>query len=69
MERELKTRHEQWSAMIDFLEENPELVTNKFMGHAANAISQNKKWEILAARLNSMGYGKKSIVKWKEVRV
>lgn len=65
----MKTRPEQWAVILDFLEEHPELVTNKYVGHTGDRLNVNKLWQSLTTQLNCMGFGIKSTEKWKEVKM
>lgn len=65
--RDFKTNPQQWNIAIDFLEEHPVLIKPNFM----SADGDNKKtallWGELAERLNSVGFGERSVEKWKAV--
>ncbi|XP_030748913.1 uncharacterized protein LOC115889711 isoform X2 [Sitophilus oryzae] len=62
-ERASRTSPAQWSAMVDFFLDHPEMVTRTFSGLDARQ-KYNELWKELATSLNSMGYGAKTPDKW-----
>lgn len=65
--RDFKTSPQQWKIVMDFVEEYPMLLKS----HLTNSGDSSRiatLWEELARRLNSMGFGERSVGKWKVVR-
>ncbi|CAH1106695.1 unnamed protein product [Psylliodes chrysocephalus] len=61
-----RTHSFQWSTLVDFIEQHPEMVTHKFVGINGRE-NFNKLWEELTTLLNSTGFGSKDCKKWQEV--
>lgn len=61
-----KTNQSQWAVLVDFLIDNPEMVTKAFVGLDSRQ-RYKRLWEEVAIQLNSMGYGTKTAEKWIDV--
>ncbi|CAH1976645.1 unnamed protein product [Acanthoscelides obtectus] len=63
--RDFKTHPHQWSTIVDFGEEHPTIFRPQFK-HGDDDARQNAIcWEKLVQSLNSMGFGFRSVEKWK----
>jgi len=56
----------QWKIILEFFENNPEMVSGRASAPNAKQVIK-EKWETLAAQLNSLGYTNKSVEKWQKV--
>ncbi|XP_030752077.1 uncharacterized protein LOC115879394 [Sitophilus oryzae] len=65
MERDFKTHPMQWRVIIDYMEENPSLIRPKFGHSDGDANANNQLWNQLATKLNAMGFGVRTVEKWK----
>ncbi|KAK9709253.1 Myb/SANT-like DNA-binding domain [Popillia japonica] len=63
MSKRMKVKPTQWNIMLEFLEEHPQLITQKFDGINGRE-EYNKLWAELSNKLNAMGLGSKSVEKW-----
>ncbi|XP_050497713.1 uncharacterized protein LOC126878857 [Diabrotica virgifera virgifera] len=54
-----------WEMLLSFCEENPQLITNKFNSSEGRAKAV-AMWQTIANRLNSLGYGEKSVEGWRK---
>lgn len=55
-----------WIQLLDYMEKHPQFARGQFSGPSGK-ITQRKMWEELSKRLNSLGYGNKSVEKWQKV--
>ncbi|CAH1106947.1 unnamed protein product [Psylliodes chrysocephalus] len=59
---EVTTSH--WQLFLELAEQFPALITSKFNGPQGKA-QGNELWKTIAARLNGLGYGEKTILEWR----
>ncbi|CAH1105449.1 unnamed protein product [Psylliodes chrysocephalus] len=53
-----------WQLFLELAEQFPALITSKFNGPQGKA-QGNELWKTVAARLNGLGYGEKTILEWR----
>ncbi|CAH1989425.1 unnamed protein product [Acanthoscelides obtectus] len=63
--RDFKTHPHQWSTIVDFGEEHPTIFRPQFKHGDGDARQNAICWENLVQSLNSMGFGFRSVEKWK----
>ncbi|XP_072389572.1 uncharacterized protein [Diabrotica undecimpunctata] len=61
----MRVRMKHWEMLLSFCEEYPELITNKFNGSEGRA-KGIAVWQTVTTKLNSLGYGEKSIEGWRK---
>ncbi|XP_028151379.1 uncharacterized protein LOC114344754 [Diabrotica virgifera virgifera] len=61
----MRVRTEHWEILLSFCEENPQLITNKFIG-SDRRTKGIALWKTVSTALNSLGYGQKTIDGWKK---
>nr|CAI5867921.1 unnamed protein product [Callosobruchus analis] len=61
----MRVRSEHWQVILEFGENNRELITGKY-STSQGKTKMNELWLKLANRLNSMGFGEKSIDSWRK---
>lgn len=64
----MRVTNDQWNLLVSFAETHPQIITNKFHGKDGKQ-QKTKLWGELMEKLNSLGYGKKSLDDWKRVRL
>lgn len=62
----MRVKVEHWQLLLSFCETNEELITNRFSGIEGRA-KANALWQNVATKLNSLGFGEKSVEGWKKV--
>nr|CAH7753540.1 unnamed protein product [Callosobruchus chinensis] len=62
----MRVRSEHWQVILEFCEQNTELLGGKFNSSQGKA-KANQLWLTLANRLNSLGFGEKSVESWRKV--
>ncbi|CAG9765755.1 unnamed protein product [Ceutorhynchus assimilis] len=60
-----RMREPHWEMLVTFFEANPSLVTGRFSG-ANGKEKQKQLWAEIAAQLNSLGLGQRSVDKWQK---
>ncbi|CAG9763550.1 unnamed protein product [Ceutorhynchus assimilis] len=61
----MRVRSEHWEVLLTFCEKNPQLVTNRFSGFKGRA-KGTALWQNIASKLNSLGFGEKSVDGWRK---
>lgn len=64
----MRVRSEHWEVLLSSCEENPQLITNRFSGFEGRA-KGNALWQNIAIKLNSMGFGEKTVDGWRKVSI
>nr|CAH7753539.1 unnamed protein product [Callosobruchus chinensis] len=64
----MRVRSEHWQVILEFCEQNTELLGGKFNSSQGKA-KANQLWLTLANRLNSLGFGEKSVESWRKALV
>lgn len=62
----MRVQAEHWATLLDFCEQCPWIITNKFEGPDGR-MKYNEAWEKVTVLLNSLGYGTKTKEEWKKV--
>nr|CAI5858522.1 unnamed protein product [Callosobruchus analis] len=61
----MSVRSKHWQVILEFGENNRELIMGKF-STSQGRTKMNELWLKLANRLNSMGFGEKSLDSWRK---
>jgi len=64
-EKDFKTTSEHWDMIVNY----PMLLKSKFGGFDGDNAKIKELWEEMFGILNSLGYGQRSVQKWKEVYI
>lgn len=66
--KSFKVKDVHWQIMLDFMEKNPSFACGRLNTSAAKE-KYKRMWVDLTNKLNSTGYGEKSVEKWQKVRI
>lgn len=62
----MRVQADHWAIILECAEKNPQIITNKFSG--LNGRRENiELWQNLTIKLNSLGFGEKTVEGWKKV--
>ncbi|XP_077256450.1 uncharacterized protein LOC143894180 [Temnothorax americanus] len=61
----MRVTEDHWATLVEYAEENNEIVTNQLLGPRRREMLC-QKWDILTILLNSIGNGSKTVTEWKK---
>lgn len=61
----MRVNVDHWNVLLDFAEKHPAIITQKFQGVHGRQ-NHIELWDELSNKLNSLGYGEKTIKEWKK---
>ncbi|XP_071576515.1 uncharacterized protein [Temnothorax nylanderi] len=61
----MRVTEDHWATLVEYAEENNEIVTNQLLGPRGREMLR-QKWDILTILLNSIGKGSKTVTEWKK---
>lgn len=62
----MRVCQDHWRVILEFGEEYPEIITNKFTNHLQGKTKLKSLWDQLCMRLNSLGHGSRNVEEWKK---
>lgn len=69
IDRDFKSTPDHWRIIVQYMDEYPFIVTNKFSHSGGDKQNQKEIWEKLVNHLNSLGLGTRSVDKWQAVSI